>query len=194
MKYIIIAGIAILIIFLAVLSQIPLGIEPLTEIYFENHTKLPINIFLNESYDYSFTIHNLEYQEMEYNYTVLAEYNTTIVELDKGVVVLEDNTSITYERNFSMNEPFKRARIEVVVVKTQLGEPEFKKKLWWNDPNYAKVLYIHFWVDEIRGPEVIIVYNNETNVTSNEINGTGNSTDNVNVTNVVNSTSNSTFN
>ena len=69
MKYIIIAGVVILVAFLIVLSFIPLGIEPLTELYIENHTELPKNVYLNKTYNFSFTANNLEYQDVEYEYT-----------------------------------------------------------------------------------------------------------------------------
>ena len=78
MKTVFIAGIVLLGIFLFVLAFIPLGIEPLTEVYFENHTALPAYLFLDKPYNYSFTVHNLEYQEMKYYYSVDAydENNT----------------------------------------------------------------------------------------------------------------------
>ena len=65
MKTVVIGGVAILAVFLLVLLFIPLGIEPLTEVYFENHTTLPAYLFLDKPYNFSFTIHNLEYQEMK---------------------------------------------------------------------------------------------------------------------------------
>ena len=85
MKYVLIAGLGILAVFLAVLYFIPLGIEPLTELYFENHTALPKNIFLDKNYDFSFTVNNLEYQDVEYNYIVEAYdvNNTLLFEINK---------------------------------------------------------------------------------------------------------------
>jgi len=70
MKKVLIAGILIIIGFLVALSFIPLGIEPLTEVYFENHTELPKHLFLNQSYDFTFTVHNLEEQDMNYEYII----------------------------------------------------------------------------------------------------------------------------
>ena len=75
-KFIIIAAITILAIFLIALAQIPLGIEPLTELYFENHTTLPKYLFLNKTYNFPFTMRNLEYQEVKYNYTLLLQNET----------------------------------------------------------------------------------------------------------------------
>lgn len=159
MKWVLIGGIAILAIFLIVLSFIPLGIEPLTELYFENHTSLPSNIFLNKPYNFSFTIHNLEYQQMGYNYTVNAydENDTLLFSVDSGNVILDDNQTTTILENFSASKHFGRMEVVVDIKKDDLGiVPDFKKKLWWPDPNYPTEIDIHFWVDEIVGTKIII--------------------------------------
>lgn len=160
MKWVLIGGIAILAIFLFVLSFIPLGIEPLTELYFENHTALPANIFLNKPYNFSFTVHNLEYQKMGYNYTVNAydENETLLFKLGSGNIVLEENETKTIFENFSMKKKFGRMRINVVIEKDDLGiVPDFKKKLWWPDPNYPTSIDIHMWVKEISGTTITII-------------------------------------
>jgi hypothetical protein len=151
MKWVLIGGIAILAIFLIVLSFIPLGVEPLTELYFENHTTLPENLSLNQPANFSFTVHNLEYQKMKYNYTVNAydENETLLSSLDSGNIILENNETKTIFENFSMKKHFGRMKVEVVIDKDDLGiVPEFKKKLWWSDPNYPAKIDIHIWVDE----------------------------------------------
>lgn len=152
MKYLLIAGVAVIAIFLIVLNFIPIGIEPLTELYFENHTALPTNVSLKNSYPFSFTTHNLEYQDVEYNYTIIAydANNSFLFEIDKGTFILTNNKSSTIDRNFTFNNKFERAKIEVVLTKNLIGNPEFKKKLWWPDPNYPYTVDIHFWVDEVR--------------------------------------------
>ena len=159
MKYILIAGIVILAVFLAVLSQIPLGIEPLTELYFENHTELPKHLFLNKEYSFSFTIHNLEYQDINYDYSieVFDEKENFMFELDKGSFLLADNESWTINEDFNINEHFDRAKINIKLIKHHIGEPWFKKKLWWPDPNYPNEINIHFWVEEIKGPTITII-------------------------------------
>jgi hypothetical protein len=159
MKTILIAGIVIVGIFLFVLAFIPLGIEPLTEVYFINHTALPAYLFLNKPYNYSFIVHNLEYQEMRYYYTIDAydENNTFLYNMDKGEIHLYDNESKTVYENFSMNKSFGRADIVVNITKDlSLETPSFKKKLWWPDPNYPMNIDIHFWVEEITGPTITI--------------------------------------
>ena len=151
MKYIIIAAVAIIAVFLAVLSFIPLGIEPLTELYIENHTSLPVNVFLNKNYNFSFTTHNLEYQDVEYNYVINAYdvNNTLLFEIDNGTFTLANDESKTLNTDYKFSDRFGRAKIEVVINKNLIGEPEFKRMLWWPDPNYPTSIDIHFWVDEI---------------------------------------------
>jgi hypothetical protein len=109
---------------------------------------------LDKGYNFSFTTHNLEYQDVEYNYTVNAYdvNNTLLFEIDKGSFVLSNNETNTISENYVFDKSFKnfnRAKIEVVINKNLIGEPEFKRKLWWPDPNYPMAIDIHFWVDEI---------------------------------------------
>lgn len=159
MKIIIISGIVIIAAFLIVLSFIPLGIEPLTELYINNHTDLPKNVYLDKTYNFSFTTHNLEYQDVAYNYTVKAyDVNGTLIsELYSGTFTLPHNESKTIKAEYRFHEPFKSAKIEVKITKNLIGEPDFKRKLWWMDPNYPTVIDVHFWVDEIVQTQIIIV-------------------------------------
>lgn len=159
MKTVFIAGLVLIAIFLLVLSFIPLGIEPLTEVYFNNHTQLPAYLFLNKPYNYSFTIHDLEYQKVRYTYTVDAfdENDTLLYNMNKGEVILNNNESAIINESFIMKNDFNRTQIVVNVSKDlSLETPAFKKKLWWPDPNYPMNIDIHFWVEEIQGTKIII--------------------------------------
>lgn len=159
MKYVLIGGIAILAVFLLVLSFIPLGIEPLTEVYFENHTALPKYIFPDKPYNYSFSVHNLEYQDMKYNYIINAynENDSLLYRMDSGEIYLTNNETKTIFENFAINGHFGRIKINVDIKKDDLGiVPDFKKKLWWPDPNYPTEINIDFWVEEIVGPTITI--------------------------------------
>lgn len=151
MKKVFIAGIILLGIFLVVLSFIPLGIEPLTEMYFENHTQLPDSVELNKLYNYSFTIHNLEHQKMKYTYTIdmFAENGTLLDNMDSGEFILEIDEYITIDESFKLIEEFNRTKIIINITKDlSLENPKFKDKLWWPDPNYPMNIDIHFWVEE----------------------------------------------
>jgi len=161
MKYVLIAGAVILAVFLVVLSQIPLGIEPLTELYFENHTSLPKYIFPDQSYNFSFTVHNLEYQKVRYAYAVHAinENETPLAEIDSGEFILDNNASATIAEGFNLGRGFTRSKLIVQIQKDlSLETPSFRKKLWWPDPNYPESIDIHFWSEEITGPVIITNY------------------------------------
>ena len=112
----------------------------------------------DKDYNFSFTVHNLEYRDMSYDYNITAEYNNETFVIDKGNVYLKNNESSTIFQNFSINEHFEKAKINVRIKKEPVGEePAFKKKFWWPDPNYAKEIDIHFWIEEIKGPTITIV-------------------------------------
>lgn len=151
MKYVLIGGVAILVIFLVVLSFIPIGIEPLTELYLNNHTALPSTISLNKMYGFSFTTHNLEYQEVMYNYSVDAysQNGTLLFSIDHGNFTLQNNQTKTIPEAFSFGRAFNRSMIQVEITKNLIGTPAFKKKLWWPDPNYPYNIDVHFWVNSI---------------------------------------------
>jgi len=159
MKKVLIVGILIIIGFLVVLMFIPLGIEPLTEVYFENHTELPKHLFLGEYYDFMFTVHNLEEQDMNYEYIVevFDEEGKFMFELGRDEFFLENEESKTFTQDFMFTGGFDRAQVNVQVVKIPLDEkPWFKKKLWWPDPNYPTEINIHLWVEEIVGTTITI--------------------------------------
>jgi nicotinic acid mononucleotide adenylyltransferase len=159
MKTILIAGIIIIGVFLFVLAFIPLGIEPLTEVYFENHTQLPVYLFLDKPYNYSFTVHNLEYQKMRYTYTVdtFDENGKLLYNMDKGEFILGMDEKSVIEESFKLAEHFNRTEIVVNVSKDlSLERPKFKNKLWWPDPNYPMSIDIHFWIEEVEGTQIII--------------------------------------
>ena len=152
MKYVFVAGIVILVIFLAVLSQIPLGIEPLTEVYFEDHINLPSSLPAGEIRIFSFSVNNLEYQDMRYWYNVsIFDVDGSFVKMvNFGNFELEHNESLTLSERVLFAKGFERERVEVLIKKDHMNiTPEFKTKLWWPDPNYPTKIDIHFWVDEV---------------------------------------------
>ena len=148
MKYVIGASVIIIAAFIYTLSWIPIGIEPLTEVYFEDHTKLPKFIFPEKNYNFSYTINNLEHQKVKYFY----EVKKTTEVLDKGEITLNHNNSITFFQEFSYEEGFGKDKITVDIRKdNSIETPEFKEKLWWEDPNYPTEIRIHFLIEEIEG-------------------------------------------
>jgi len=151
MKYILIAAVVLIAGFIIALQFIPIGIEPLTEVYFENHTNLPRNVFLNKTYNFEFTVHNLEYMDMPYTFIVSREYNNKTEILDRADFFLKNNETMSFYESFSFKEKFERAKINVEVVKNAENPQQ-------HDPNLKNItIDLHFWVEEIKGTQIIIV-------------------------------------
>lgn len=145
MKYVLIAGIIILIGFIVALQFIPIGIEPLTEVYLENHTLLPSGALLNKTYNYTFTVHNLEYRNMTYTYDVYIEYTNKSLNLSdytihSGGFTLTDNETISIKEYYYFNKTFNRAKIKTIVYK---------------DNNES--IDVHFWVNEVQPFKIEII-------------------------------------
>jgi len=159
MKYLMIGAGIILAVFLVILIMIPKGIEPLTELYFEEHTELPKLAFLDKAYGFTFTVNNLEYTPMEYEYiiNVYDEEENLLFEIERGNINLENNQSITIDSEVSFDEPFERAKVNIELNKITSGDEINSKRLfYWSDPNYPDQINIHFWIEEITGPKIII--------------------------------------
>lgn len=157
MKYIIISGIVILAVFLTILIMIPKGIEPLTEMYFENHTSLTKYTFLNASHNFTFTIRNLEYTPMDYELVIEAinESDAVLFEIDRKNITLQDNESASFYEEFIFPKPFGRAKINILLNKITSGNDiNAERPFWWGDENYPNTINVHFWVEEITGPTI----------------------------------------
>jgi hypothetical protein len=149
MKYVLIAGIVIIGIFLIALQFIPIGKEPLTELYFENHTSLPNVLFENKTYNFTFTAHNLEYQEMDYTYNVTIEFYGKTFPMDTGNFTLKDNESVSVTESFTYTGNFERAKINVDLVKNTFNPLQ-------RDPNLInKSIDIDFWVQEYATTKIV---------------------------------------
>ncbi|MBU1130212.1 hypothetical protein KKE45_02720 [Patescibacteria group bacterium] len=71
--------------------------ETFTELYFENHTELPEKIVSGQLYPFSFTIHNLENNDMLYPYTVSLQREGVNLVVEEGIVDLKSNQYMTVE-------------------------------------------------------------------------------------------------
>ncbi|MDE2025910.1 MAG: hypothetical protein KGJ07_05430 [Patescibacteria group bacterium] len=77
---------------------------PFTELYFENNEHLPSkpNIITNYNavpYTFSFTIHNLEYNDMNYSYIIKMEGVKNVI-IDKSNIPIKDNEKKTITETF----------------------------------------------------------------------------------------------
>lgn len=86
--------------------------ETFTELYFENHTLLPKTIKKGEEYSFVFTIHNVEYQDVEYSYVVYLQRDSQKITLDEGEFNLKNNEYKSVKENFG---PLENLRVKIVV-------------------------------------------------------------------------------
>jgi hypothetical protein len=93
--------------------------ETFTELYFENHTQLSDTITRWQEYPFSFTIHNLEYKDMEYPYTVYLQRDNEKIILSQGSVSLKQDEYKTIEDTVG---PFKDLRTKIVVELTNKNQ------------------------------------------------------------------------
>lgn len=86
---------------------------PFTELYFSNHNELPMNIRLTQSYEFNFTIHNMEHTSRGYHYTAYIGYNNKDIKIMESDVWLSHNQSITIPVAFKIDEPFEEAELSI---------------------------------------------------------------------------------
>lgn len=97
--------------------------ETFTELYFENHTKLPTQLANQDNkfwyyypttnlYSFSFTIHNLENKDMVYPYEVYSISNDTTL-IDENEVSIKNNESKTITEQFSLPAKYSTTKILV---------------------------------------------------------------------------------
>jgi hypothetical protein len=87
--------------------------ETFTELYFENHEKLPFEILPNQNYSFSFTIHNQENKNMIYPYAAYIAGPSKKIILQKGNIYLTTNQKKTITVNFSTSSELSKAKIIV---------------------------------------------------------------------------------
>jgi hypothetical protein len=86
--------------------------EAFTELYFEDHNNLPKTIEKGKEYSFSFTIHNLEYKDVEYPYIVYLQIDSEKVILDSGKLSLRNDEYKSQEEDFG---PLYNLRTQIVV-------------------------------------------------------------------------------
>lgn len=93
--------------------------ETFTELYFENHLKLPSAVKVGSKYSFAFTVHNLEYKTFKYPYEVYIDTNDTRQYIQKRVFTLKQNNYITIKENFSVTEATRSAVVVNLISKNQ---------------------------------------------------------------------------
>jgi hypothetical protein len=87
--------------------------ETFTELYFEDHLKLPTTLVPNKEYSFKFTIHNLENKEMNYKYQVYVEDANQKFLLDNDSVVIKKDESKTIPETLHL--PGLNTKAKVVI-------------------------------------------------------------------------------
>lgn len=90
--------------------------ESYTELYFENHEKLPNKITPNKQYTFSFTINNLENRDITYPYEVYLNLGEIKLFLDKGSVFIKKNGHKTIRETFTFENSISRINVVVDIV------------------------------------------------------------------------------
>ncbi len=94
--------------------------ETFTELYFENHTKLPKYVSKYTDYPYSFTIHNLEHKDMKYQIEIFIVKDQQKIPLESGAVTLKHDEFKTIKKVLRQDEP--KGRVKVVVKLVNLNQ------------------------------------------------------------------------
>ena len=94
--------------------------ETLTELYFENHLKLPSYVELDTDYPYAFTIRNLEHKNMNYRYQIYVDQEGKKLPIASGNVSIKDGESKTIKQNLLQHNA--KGRVKVVVELIDLNQ------------------------------------------------------------------------
>lgn len=107
--------------------------ERLTELYYENHTKLPTTYTPGTQQSFTFTVHNLEYRTTSYSYTVTqkSEDGTQSQQLSSGSFTLNQNAFKTQTISIAPTDLGGRVQIETSLL---IGGPDSSTEA------------IHYWV------------------------------------------------
>ena len=89
--------------------------ERLTELFYANSTALPTTYTPHQPQSFSFTTHNLEYQDITYQYTVTAqaEGSLTTMPISSGSFNLDQDQSATTPITITLPDLGPRAKVSV---------------------------------------------------------------------------------
>lgn len=90
--------------------------ETFTELYFEDHLKLPKKAVSGRDYSFRFTIHNLENKDINYQYEMHIEVDGEKQLLDKNYVFINNNEYKTILESVILKQPLKKAKIAINLI------------------------------------------------------------------------------
>lgn len=86
--------------------------ETFTELYFDNHQKLPSIIKDDKDYSFSFITHNLEHKTVTYNYEVTISSESATL-LNKGTFTLKHDQTKRIREELPLYVSIPKSKIEV---------------------------------------------------------------------------------
>jgi len=89
--------------------------ETFTELYFENHASLPMTIIYNQIYSFSFTIHNLENKDVNYQYEIYIDIQGNKVPIDADSIVIKNGDYKTISEKYTLVPPIQKAQVVVTL-------------------------------------------------------------------------------
>jgi len=104
--------------------------QPFTQLYFENPTNLPKVMLKGNSYEFSFTIENMEYEEKMYNFVILYEN-----EFERDIIMtssakLKHGQSITIPVNLQISGSFENELSNNTKISIQLINMDQEIHFW----------------------------------------------------------------
>jgi hypothetical protein len=122
--------------------------ERLTELYYENHTKLPIAYTPDAAQSFAFTVHNLEYATTDYMYQVTqsSEDGTQTKELANGSFTLAQNLYHTQQITIAPVDLGPRSKVETVIAHQKPSQVAADKN--GNRQTALESESIHYWVNK----------------------------------------------
>lgn len=101
--------------------------ETFTELYFEDHLDLPKHLASGEQASFAFTVHNLEYEDVTYEYAVTATASGSATLMDTGSFMLKQDEYKTIPESFALKKSSARTQVTVTLKNKQQS--------------------IHFWIE-----------------------------------------------
>lgn len=86
--------------------------ETFTEMWFEDHINLPKTIVKYKTYSFTFTLHNVEFKNMNYRYEVYVQRGNVIVPIEEGNLNIRADETKSKTVEFG---PLKSLRSKIVV-------------------------------------------------------------------------------
>ncbi len=102
--------------------------ERFTELYLENHLRLPKTYVRGGNNSFTFTVHNLEHKPMKYDYVVEAVSTESARFITKGSFELEHDAYKSVKARIASSEAAQRTKINISLENKDQS--------------------IHFWVDK----------------------------------------------